>query len=167
MYKKIMLATDGSKYSEAALEEAIDVAKIFGSNVTILNVIDINNEILKAAPELLDKLALQAKEIINKAQRKMREADIKINTIIKEGDPHEVIPQLARQEGIDLIIIGTYGRKGLKLLLMGSVVADVVCRASCDVLVVKEHVKAASYNKKYQSILVPYDGSEFSKTALG
>jgi len=166
MYKKIMLATDGSKYSEAALEEAIDVAKIFDSNVTILNVIDINNEILKVSPELSDKLALQAKEIIDKAQRKMREADIKINTVIKEGDPHEIIPQLAMQEGIDLIIMGTYGRKGLKLLLMGSVAADVVCHASCDVLVVKERVKAANRNKKYQSILVPYDGSEFSKTAL-
>lgn len=96
----------------------------------------------------------------------MREADIKINTVIKEGDPHEIIPQLAMQEGIDLIIMGTYGRKGLKLLLMGSVAADVVCHASCDVLVVKERVKAANRNKKYQSILVPYDGSEFSKTAL-
>jgi len=164
MYKKLMLAMDGSSYSEAALKEAIDVANIFGSTVLVVSIVDINDEILKISPELSEKLALQARQIIDKAQAKIEAADIEVHTLIKEGDPHKLIPQLAVQEDIDLIVLGTYGRKGLRLLLMGSVVAETIRQAQCDVLVVKEYKE--EQGEKYQSILVPFDGSEFSENAL-
>jgi len=163
MYKKIMLAMDGSSCSEAALKEAINIANTFNSTVIIINVVDINDEIIKASPGLLDQLIVRAKKIVKNAKEKMDEAHIKSFAFVKEGDPHKTIPQMANEENVDLIVLGTYGRKGLRLLLMGSVVEETICQANCDVLIVNERM----YTKgKYQSILVPYDGSKFSEIAL-
>lgn len=165
MHEKLMLAMDDSSYSEAALKEAIDVAHIFGTKVIVVSVVDVNDEIFKVSPNLVDKLALQARQIVDKAEEKLKVAQIEVRTLIKEGNPHELVPELADQEGVDLIVLGTYGRKGLRLLLMGSVIAETIRQGKCDVLVVKEYQKK-SQRGKYQSILVPYDGSVFSENAL-
>jgi nucleotide-binding universal stress UspA family protein len=71
---------------------------------------------------------------------------------------------IARGKEADLIALGTYGRKGLKRLLMGSVTSQVVMNSTCDVLVVKRPCSECSGS--YQSLLVPFDGSGSSKKAL-
>lgn len=87
-----------------------------------------------------------------------------VESYVCQGEPPEVILETAHTDKADLITLGTYGRKGLKRFLMGSVTSQVILNASCDVLVVKKPCSkcAGSYN----SLLVPFDGSASSKKAL-
>jgi nucleotide-binding universal stress UspA family protein len=87
-----------------------------------------------------------------------------VESFVCEGEPPEVLIEIAESKKADLIALGTFGRKGLKRLLMGSVTAQVILDAPCDVLVVKRPCKECTGS--YQAVLVPYDGSEFSKKAL-
>ena len=75
-----------------------------------------------------------------------------------------MIVETAGEKKADLIALGTYGRKGLKRLLMGSVTSQVILNAPCDVLVVNK--ECTQCTGKYRSLLVPFDGSESSKKAL-
>jgi nucleotide-binding universal stress UspA family protein len=87
-----------------------------------------------------------------------------VESMICEGEPPEVIVDMAREKKADLIALGTYGRKGFKRLLMGSVTSQVIMNSPCDVLVVtKECTRCTG---RYSSLLVPFDGSESSKKAL-
>ena len=87
-----------------------------------------------------------------------------VESYVCEGEPPEVIVETARGKKADLIALGTYGRKGLKRLLMGSVTSQVILNSPCDVLVVKKECTRCT--GKYSSLLVPFDGSESSKKAL-
>jgi nucleotide-binding universal stress UspA family protein len=87
-----------------------------------------------------------------------------VESFICEGEPPEVLNDIALSKKADLIALGTYGRKGLKRMLMGSVTSQVILNAPCDVLVVKRPCSACTGN--YQSVLVPFDGSEYSRKAL-
>jgi nucleotide-binding universal stress UspA family protein len=80
------------------------------------------------------------------------------------GDPPTVIVDVTKGKGADLVVLGTYGRKGLNRLLMGSVTSHVIINSATDVLVVKKPCTECSGT--YRSILVPFDGSEFSGKAL-
>jgi nucleotide-binding universal stress UspA family protein len=82
--------------------------------------------------------------------------------VICNGEAPDVLSDVAREKGADLIALGTYGRRGLKRLIMGSVTSSVVVKSPCEVLVVRTNGKC----HRYESILVPYDGSEFSRRAL-
>jgi nucleotide-binding universal stress UspA family protein len=90
--------------------------------------------------------------------------DGSVESIVCEGEPPAVIDDIARGKNADLIALGTYGRKGLKRLLMGSVTSQVILSAPCDVLVVKRPCSACTGS--YMSVLLPFDGSAFSKKAL-
>jgi nucleotide-binding universal stress UspA family protein len=87
-----------------------------------------------------------------------------VESFVCEGEPPEVLVDIAEGKKADLIALGTYGRKGLKRLLMGSVTSQIILNSPCDVLVVKKPCTkcAGSYN----SLLVPFDGSDSSKKAL-
>jgi len=87
-----------------------------------------------------------------------------LEALICEGEPHEVIVDVATAKNADLIAMGTHGRKGLKKLFMGSVTSRVIVSSLCDVLIVKKPFMDCS--GRYGSLLVSFDGSEFSKKAL-
>lgn len=72
-----------------------------------------------------------------------------------------MIIDIAREKKVDLIVMGTYGRRGLNRLIMGSVTSQVIVKSAVDVLVVKKECTGG-----YRSILLCYDGSEFSRKAL-
>jgi len=75
-----------------------------------------------------------------------------------------VIPQVARERNADLIALGTYGRKGIRRMIMGSVTSGVILNSPCDVLVVKKPCEDCT--GEYRRILVPFDDSELSRKAV-
>jgi len=87
-----------------------------------------------------------------------------VESLVCEGEPPEVIVDMAEGKHADLIALGTYGRKGFKRLLMGSVTSQVILNSPCDVLVVNK--ECAQCTGEYRSLLVPFDGSASSKKAL-
>jgi nucleotide-binding universal stress UspA family protein len=87
-----------------------------------------------------------------------------VESVVCEGEPPEVIVESAEANKAELIALGTYGRKGLKRLLMGSVTSQVILNSPCDVLVV--NTECVSCTGRYHSLLVPFDGSDTSRKAL-
>jgi nucleotide-binding universal stress UspA family protein len=134
--KNILLATDGSPSCEAAVDKAIELAKEKSANLTAVSVVYTNDEYLALAPGVVEELIGKAKNKLATIAQKGREAGVEINTVVKEGEAFEAITNLAQNNGIDMIVMGSHGKKGLQRLLMGSVTERTIGYATCPVLVV-------------------------------
>jgi nucleotide-binding universal stress UspA family protein len=124
-FKNMLVATDGSEHAQTAAREAIEIAKHSGSRLIALSAAPSEEEKGKSLANVGD-VALAALQ-----------AGIRAETVALIGKPHEVIVETAKGMGVDLIVIGAYGKTGLKRLLMGSTTEKVVGLASCAVLVAK------------------------------
>ena len=139
--ERILVALDGSESSDAALDQAISLGQICNSTIFALNVVDLLPGQLAVAPALTEKLSEESRVILEKAQAKIEENGITCKTIIHiGGQPDEYIIQEAKAKEVDLIVMGTNGRTGLKKLLIGSVVQKVLGHAPCAVMVVPAFV---------------------------
>ena len=134
---KILLPTDGSKYSEAAADRAIDFAKSYGGEIAAVSVVDVTEEFHVEAPDIVDKLVIKAKAVVEDFKKKSGAAGVKAEGFVREGEAHDVITGLAKEVGAELVIMGSHGRTGIKRLLMGSVTEKVIGQAACPVLVVR------------------------------
>ncbi|MDA8214838.1 MAG: universal stress protein [Nitrospiraceae bacterium] len=165
MYKTILVAFDGSEFSRAALIESSNLAKRHGGKVIMVHAVYFDEEEFSLAPEQREKRFELGKKVCYQARETISsEFGIEVESLICEGEPPDVITDIAAGKKADLIAMGTYGRKGLKRLVMGSVTSKVIVNSPCDVLVVKK--PCSECTGQYKSILVPFDGSEFSKKAL-
>jgi nucleotide-binding universal stress UspA family protein len=135
--EKILVAVDGSIFSDAAVDQAISLGGICNSQIILISVVDLYPEQMEVAPALVEKMSAEARQHIGKAKQKIDKANIPCETIVHMGGkPHEYIVQEAKERGIDLIVMGTHGRTGIKRILMGSVAQNVIGHAPCPVLVV-------------------------------
>ncbi|MFA5353865.1 MAG: universal stress protein [Thermodesulfovibrionales bacterium] len=165
MYENIVVAYDGSESSKAALIESVNWVKKHSGKVSLVHAVYFNEEELTMAPEQREMRFEQGKKLCYQTREMASsELGIDVETLVCEGDPPEVVADIARERSADLIAMGTHGRKGLKRLLMGSVTREVIIKSPCDVLVVKR--SCSDCTGQFLSILVPFDGSDLSKKAL-
>lgn len=136
-WKKILVATDGSKYSAAAVRKAVDFAQSSGGELLVISVVDVPAEFYAEAPKAVEDLIRKAKEYTAAVKKQAEEAGIKAETYVGEAEADEAIVNLAKDQGVNMIVVGSHGRTGLRRLLMGSVTEKVIGRAPCPVLVVK------------------------------
>ncbi len=122
-YRNILVATDGSAHSLAAASEAIGIAKRCGSHIVALSAAHSENELE------------EAKALVNRVVEMARSEGVTAEAITPIGRSHDVIVETAGGRGVDLIVMGTYGKTGIKKLLMGSSTEKVIGRAGCAVLV--------------------------------
>jgi len=134
--KNILLATDGSPSCETAVDRAIELAREQSASLTAVSVVYTNDEYLALAPGIVEKLIAKAKEKLATIKQKGKDAGVAITSLVKEGEAFEAITNLAQNNNIDLIVMGSHGKKGLQRLLMGSVTERTIGYASCPVLVV-------------------------------
>ncbi len=125
-FQKILIATDGSTHSIAATSEAIGIAKKTGSHVLALSAAHSEPELKEAKKNLDNVLEMARKEGIQIGE-----------TLTPVGRPYDVIVETAAGRGVDLIVMGTYGKTGVTKILMGSSTEKVVGLAGCAVLAVK------------------------------
>lgn len=136
-WQRILVATDGSRYSKDACERAIDFAKSYGGELRILSVVDVPPEFFAEAPNALDDMISKTKKFAADVKAQAGSAGVKAESFVGEGEAYEVITSLARKEEVNTIVMGSHGRTGLKRLLMGSVTEKVIGHAPCPVLVVR------------------------------
>ena len=136
-WKKIVLATDGSKYSALAANRAISFAKSYGGELKIVSVVDVPTEFYAEAPQAVDDLVKKAKGFVADVKKQADAEGVKAETFVGESEAFEAITNLAKEQKADMIVIGSHGRTGLRRLLMGSVAEKVIGYATCPVLVVK------------------------------
>jgi nucleotide-binding universal stress UspA family protein len=136
-WRKILVATDGSKYSKAAAERAIDFAFQYGGDLGVVSVFDVPAEFCGEAPDTVEDLIKKAKGYVEDVKRQAESAGLKADTVVREGEAYRVITELAKETGANIIVMGSHGRTGLRRLLMGSVTEKVIGHTPCPVLVVK------------------------------
>ena len=134
--KNILLATDGSPNCETAVDRAIEIARDQAASLTAVSVVYTNDEYMALAPGIVDDLIKKAKEKLTTIEQKAKDAGVEMSSVVKEGEAFEAITNLARDNDIDLIVMGSHGKMGLQRLLMGSVTERTIGYAACPVLVV-------------------------------
>lgn len=140
--RKILVPVDFSECSKKGLEYAIAFAREFKAELLLLHVV----EPLLPCPELtaVDTASLQA-ESREYADKELRDLRLRVGdaaaceTFLREGKASRTITETAREAAVDLIIISTHGHSGLSRIVLGSTTEQVVRRANCPVLVVREH----------------------------
>jgi nucleotide-binding universal stress UspA family protein len=139
LFEKILIATDGSERNRAAVEEGLQIGRVCGSTVYATYVMDLGS-IESASPDVMvrDTWTVIQKEAEHALERVRSAAEgVYLETTTLEGKPAVEIVRFAQENGIDLIVIGTQGKRGFERLLLGSVAETVVRTAPCKVLVVK------------------------------
>lgn len=136
--KKILVAVDGSEYSNVAVKKAGELAEKFGSKVTLLNVVK-PLSVFHEGVEIVEALQKdEAMQILRKSKEILIDMEIDSKTLFRKGDPTSEIVDIARENDVDLIVIGSRGFSGIKMFLLGSVSKRVTEHAHCSVLVVRE-----------------------------
>jgi nucleotide-binding universal stress UspA family protein len=159
--EKMLLATDRSAFSEAAVTEAIRFAKQCSTKLYVFSLIESNPEYETIGAEFFQKEEDEARRDLEAIKQRAAQEGVECEVVLREGeDPSRLIVDEAAGKKVDMIIIGRHGRTGLLKLLMGKVAANVIGHAPCKVLVVP---KAARIG--YQKILVATDGSDHSTEA--
>lgn len=157
----ILLATDGSLYSEGAIREAVSFAKKCSSKLYALSVVEVITDYEAFSPQKIeDAMEVGIKSHLEAVKERARNEGVDCETVMAHGEPHQSIVDEAAKKNADMIIIGRRGTKGLKKLLMGEVAAKVIGHAPCKVIVVP---RAAVIGPK--NILIATDGSGHSIAA--
>lgn len=139
--KKILIPTDGSDYSVRAAEVGISIAKMLDAQIIVVYVIDevVLNQIYKADERetVAEELKQDGKQYIKYVLSLAAKEGVKDGSVLAQGSPFEQIVHLAKDLNVDLIVMGTYGRRGAERILIGSVAERVIEYSICPVLVVK------------------------------
>ncbi|MBQ6813567.1 MAG: universal stress protein [Methanobrevibacter sp.] len=142
LYKKILLPTDGSKYSDKSEKHALAIAAANNAEIIALSVMEnsfsINLPDSDTISDVNELLREETLKNLSKVERLRDEGnlDVKITKKVAEGSPAKAILETAESEDIDLIVIGSSGKTGIDKFLMGSVAERVVKSARCSVLVI-------------------------------
>ncbi|MEW6584773.1 MAG: universal stress protein [Nitrospirota bacterium] len=141
--KSILFPTDFSEGSAQALQYAVEMAKRFGSKLYIVHII---YDMAKATGWYVPHTSVEQmyKDIREGAKKELERFGVEelagfkdIERTVITGVPHDEIVNYAREKKVDIIIMGTHGRKGLDRILFGSTAANVVRYAPCPVLTVR------------------------------
>ena len=147
--KNVLVAVDFGEASEAALTYARNFAWQFGARLHAIHVLE--NRFLR--PMLNDPKAVETatwRELLDRLTLGDREGLSAIAVVRTSDDPADEIVRYAREQNIDLIVLGTHGRRGVERLLLGSVAERAVRAAACPVLTVRhpEHEFVVSDSKR-------------------
>jgi nucleotide-binding universal stress UspA family protein len=121
MYKKVLIATDGSVTAGHAADVGVDVAKAAGAELVVLHVGDPKD----------------GKKVLAQTEKALKASKVPISTMSVSGDPADMICEVAERESVDLIVVGNKGMTGAKRFLLGSVPNQVSHHSPCNVLIVK------------------------------
>jgi len=141
MYDRILVPTDGSDPAAAATDHALTVADRFDATVHALYVVDVDG-IAHEAPglgldALRDALRTEGKAATDAVVERAEDRGVDVRESVVDGVAEDAIVDYADAEGIDLIVMGTHGRRGLDRYLVGSVTERVVRRTEVPTLVVR------------------------------
>jgi universal stress protein A len=141
--QRILVPTDFSAHADAALDYAIALAGKLQARITVFHAIQsvplwVDGDMGRALPDVyLSQVEKEVQQGLEKRQQRIQAASVPCNMLMEHGMPFQRIIDLAREQQIDLIVMGTHGRTGLQHVLLGSVAENVVRLAPCPVLIVR------------------------------
>jgi nucleotide-binding universal stress UspA family protein len=136
MISTIAVGTDGSATASEAVRTAADLARQLDAKLVLLSAFSDSRRPRGESVELqwASSDAARVREILNRAEADLRQEGIDCATRVEEGDPADVLVQLATECGADLLVIGN---RGMQRRVLGSVPNSVAYKSPCSVLVVK------------------------------
>jgi nucleotide-binding universal stress UspA family protein len=142
LFRRILIAVDGSEHSYNALKVGIDLVKRYSAEVILLNVIKPYFEDPLFPPlneTTVDNIEDSHQKMLSKMANEVKTVnpDLKISKKLISGRPAETIVEFAEKQGVDLIVVGSRGLGGIKEFILGSVSDRVADQAHCPVLIVK------------------------------
>lgn len=146
LFKKILMATDGSSCSRKAVDYAVRIAKLAGASLIALYVVDVKTGcgleqcITVTTPKAaaLMKLCQRGERAVNYVGDVASKEGVSVDKRVVEGHPAEEILKLAREESVDLVVMGTLGLSGIQKYLLGSTADKVVRHSRVPVLTVRK-----------------------------
>ncbi|WP_255196674.1 universal stress protein [Halorarius litoreus] len=150
MYDRILVPIDGTPGSERAVRNALDIASKYDATVYVVSVVD--NGPLGRDGARADRVE-RAEKALEKARREAEDAGVDLQAELLEGKVTAQIMQYVDKHGIDLVVMGTHGRKGFDRFVVGSVSEQVVRNADVPVLTVSlgsDTVKVTSVEQAHE-----------------
>ncbi|MFP8953598.1 universal stress protein [Natrialbaceae archaeon A-arb3/5] len=147
MYDTILVPTDGSDVAENAIEHAIDLAATYDADLHALYVVDLSAMDVAIGTEQIDRfrqgdladlpeLEARATDAVERVTEQAAGHGVDVTESIVAGNPHKQIAGYAEDEGVDLIVMGSAGRGGVRRALLGSVAERTLRTTDTPVLVV-------------------------------
>jgi nucleotide-binding universal stress UspA family protein len=146
VYRRIMVATDGSEPVRKAVETAVEIAKISQAKLYAVYVVAYGNLLIPYPMNVgweravLDYFRAEGKEATTYVENTAKAANVEVESVILEGSPANELIGFAEKNDIDLIVMGTLGRTGIQRFLLGSVAENVVRHSKKAVLVVRGEI---------------------------
>ncbi|QLH84490.1 universal stress protein [Halosimplex pelagicum] len=138
MYDEILYPTDGSDGADAALEHALTLATAMDATLRVLYVVDTTYLGSGAAEATtVESLRTASEEVVAETVETVTDRGVEATGEIREGEPYREILADAEETGVDAVVMGTHGRRGLDRYLLGSVTEKVVRAADVPVLTVR------------------------------
>jgi nucleotide-binding universal stress UspA family protein len=139
--KKMLVPTDFSERSQKALKYALQFAKQFKSEITLLHVVEVRFagseagvvDLIQLESDLRESGKIQLEQLARNVASEM----VKIRTEIRIGIPYMEITEMADEKKIDMLVVSTHGYTGLKHVFMGSTAERIIRHAPCPVLTVR------------------------------
>ena len=146
MYESILVPIDGSATSQLGLDEAIRVARAMGSTIHLLHIVDETSfassfeATVALTAEVLQSLQSVGQKVLDDAQAYVRQAGIPVEGQVVESLSERVsdlVLRKAQEWGVQLVVLGTHGRRGVQRMLLGSDAEQIVRQATVPVLLVR------------------------------
>lgn len=143
IFRKIMIATDGSEEVKKALNTAVEISKLTTAKLYAVHVISMGFYSMTLPTDedwnkaFQERIETEGKEATAFVENAGKVANVEVESVILRGSPAEEIIGFAEKNDIDLIVMGTLGRTGIKGYLIGSVAEKVVRHSKKPVLVVR------------------------------
>lgn len=161
-FRQILHPTDFSEQAAQALDHALFLARQHDATLHVLHIAEVSDRYFDEDDDLRARLTDRMGDYLDGHDP----AGIPLQTIIDAGETAGPgIRDYARTQGIDLVVIGTHGRKGLRRMFVGSVAEAVVREAPCPVLAVRRHQRPFPEHP-VDAVLAPLDLSEHGGAAL-
>lgn len=143
MYETILIPTDGSDGVQRAIDHGMDVADRYDATVHALSVIDVA-QLLEVGytgdradfEATVEPLEDEAKRAVEAVRERADGRGVDVVTVVRQGEPYETILEYVEEADIDLIVMGTHGRRGLSRYVLGSVTERVMRTVDVPVLTV-------------------------------
>ncbi|WP_318571155.1 universal stress protein [Salinigranum marinum] len=169
MYDRILVPTDGSDHAVRAAEHALYLADAFDATVHVISVVDVQEA---AGPfsaggvdqSFIARLEANAESTIDEIEA-AGDGSAPIESTVRKGEPTAEILAYADDHDVDLVVMGTHGRRGLRRVIAGSVTERVVRTADVPVITVSANERSR-VDGGYDELLVPTDGSEPATAAV-
>jgi nucleotide-binding universal stress UspA family protein len=171
MYQRVLVAIDGSPWSETALRYAIALAAHTGAQLQILTVPTAPvayavPDVMGASELVMEAVERQGQELLAYAAAHAESAGISYEIVCKWGNVPDTILHTANASHCDLIVLGSRLMTGWKRLMMGSVSNAVTAKAQPPVLVIKQMASSLPHAFLWRRVLVATGGSPWSDAAL-